>query len=1018
MKSKFVHLHTHTDYSYLDGMGKPYEYAKLAKEYGMTALAITDHGNTSGIYEMQKACEKEGIKPILGSEFYIDHYLGSSLGHLVVLAKNNNGLRNIFRMQEEAFVDKFYYKPRIDMDILTKYSSDVIVTSACLANQIPKAILAGDKDLAREIIMSYKSLLNDDFYIEIQNNSLEEQRYVNIELIKLAKELGIEFILTNDVHYPYKSDGELKEYTNHEKGLTALYSPHEVLLSIQVQKTIFDAKRMSFSTQDFWFKTEKEMKSGLDYLDDVDVERAIDNTSEIANKCNAKMIADNYLPHYHSIPEGTSEGQLLREITTKKYNDKFLKSTHHSKEMVKQISKELKVIDEMGYSGYYLIVQDFVQGARDRGVYVGPGRGSGSASATAFINGITQVNPLEYNLLFERFLTPGRVPDIDLDFSDIDEVFEYLVSKYGQENVGRIMSFSVLAPKACTDGVVKALGHTPKLSSMIKGEMPKEISFDMKYAYNNPKLLEMKKENPVIFSLIERLEGITRHASKHAGGVVIWNRLSDVLPVESDKDNRNKRIVALNMDELEELGHFKFDILGLNNLPIIRGTLENIKEQKNICIDLLNIPKNDEEVYRNLRNGNVAGVFQLEAQVNKVIEQAPNKFEDIIAINALIRPGVGDWKEYLRRRRGGEYQHIKERDYYMNETEGTIVYQEQYLLDCKTFAGWDIAFADKNVRKNKNIKNDVKLKEKFINDCKSRGYDKDISLLIWEDIVTAVQGGYAFNKAHSASYGELSYQTAYLQTKYPVEFFASLLTNNYHKNDELLKYMAYAKERGIQILPPDINKMSDKFEIEDGKIRFMFSAIKGIGSVAYQSIKNIVPINSLQELIEKTTPRQLNKANLETIIKAGIFDFEEKNRIKLLNKMYELRKLKQKPLPEDMWSESIAMMYEYEALGTYLTAHPVEKYKYRDFKSFNEKEKGMIAGKIEKVETIIDKNGNKMAFVDISNQYGMDNLLVFSNIWNNKNINTKEKLQEGNLVQINGERSGDKFIVWNVEELF
>ncbi len=735
--NNFCHLHVHTHYSVLDGLGKPEEYVLRAKELGQPAIAITDHGTTSGIYDMQKAGEKHGVKVILGSEFYFDGNT-DKLGHLVILAKNNNGLKNIYKLQEKAYIDNFYYKPRINMEMLKEHFVDLVVLSACIANPIPQLIINGEYDKAKQLALEFKSIFGDDFYLEIQPNNIPEQYIVNKRLIDMHKETGIQLVATNDVHYTYKEDGQVVKYNN-----KITYSPHEVLLALQVNKKITDEDRFKFAVQDFWLKSEEEMYEGFGNLPIEYIKSAMENTIKISDKCNATIEKGNYLPHYHTIPEGKTENQLLRELVTKKYNEELIPNGEHNKEFAQDIVKELNTIEEMGYPGYFLIVQDYINWARNNGVVVGDGRGSGAGSKVAYTIGITHINPQPYNLLFERFLTPGRVPDIDSDFSDIDKVFEYLQSVYGEESVGRIMTFGRLTARACTRRVFSCFGHSSSLISKINGCMPDRPSFTLEEALNESEELRVYKYRyPHEFKVIERLEGTISHVSQHAGGVVIWKQLSDVLPVTSNSDNRNKRIVAFDMDTLEELGHFKFDVLGLQTLEVIQRTLDNIKELHGINIDLDKIDYEDKNIYDMLCNGDTLGVFQLEEQSTKVIEQQPREFRDLIAINALIRPGISDWNEYLERRRGKKWSIHEKRLPYMEETEGLITYQEQFLLDCYYLAGWDIAFADKNVRKNKDIVNDVELKNKFIKDCKSySNIDEECALEVWNEIEHAVSGG-------------------------------------------------------------------------------------------------------------------------------------------------------------------------------------------------------------------------------------------------------------------------------------
>ena len=1016
--SKFGHLHVHTHYSTLDGLGKPEEYVLRAKELGQPFIAITDHGNTSGIYEMQKCGEKHGVKIILGNEFYFTHDEVSKLGHLVILAKNNNGLKSIYKLQEKAYVENFYYKPRINLNILQQHSADVVVLSACLANPIPQFIIKGNYTKAKELALEFYKIFGEDFYLEIQPNNIPEQYIVNKALIKIHEETGIQLVATNDVHYTYKSDGKIRKYND-----KITYSPHEVLLALQVNKKMDDPKRFKFAVQDFWLKSEEEMYEGLNNLPIEYVKSAINNTTEIADKCNARIEKGNFLPHYHTIPEGVTEEHLLRSIVTRKYNEEIIPNKEHNKQFQRDGEKELRVIEEMGYAGYFLIVQDYVNWGRNNGVIVGDGRGSGAGSKVAYTLGITKLNPQHHNLLFERFLTPGRVPDFDVDFSDINKMFEYLQSMYGEESVGRIIAFGTLTAKACTRRVLSAFGHSQSLISKINGCMPNRPSFTLEEALNESSELRVyaKRYNKE-FEVIKRLEGTISHTSQHAGGVVIWNKLSDVLPVISNTDDRNKRVVAFDMDMLEELGHFKFDLLGLQTLEVIQKTLSYIKELHGIDIDLDKIDYNDEKVYDMLCSGDTLGVFQLEEQSAKVIEQQPRNFKDLIAINAFIRPGVDkNFPKYLSRRSGQPWSVHDRRLPYLKETEGLIVYQEQFLLDCKTFAGWDLAFADANVRKNKNILDDVDLKHKFIKDSmKHSNITKEYANSIWNEIINSASS-YSFNKSHSASYAKTSYKTAWLKHYYTKEFYASLMTkaksdNKSKVEDKIADIIAECKKHDIKLLPPDINISDDEFKPTHKGIRYKLTSIKNVGQSAIKNIRELRPITSLEDMINRGEKRTLRKNVVENLIKAGVFDEKEPNRIKLLNIFYDLRDIPDK-IPESMWSNRTRCMFEKESLGMYLSHHPIEEYYFKDITEYENGQQAIIGGEVVDVVRIHDKKGNPMAFVTISNQYGTTTAVVFSYIWTDKRLNTQNILQKDNLVMLVGERSGNDILVKKCEVL-
>ena len=1008
----FCHIHVHTHYSALDGLGKPREYVKRAKELGQPAIAITDHGTTSGIYDMQKEGDKQGVKILLCSEFYIHDERVDKLGHLVVLAKNNNGLKNIYKLQEKACVDNFYYKPRINIDMLKEHFTDLVVTSACLANPIARLIVEGQYSLAKEMALEFKELFREDFYLEIQPNDIPEQLILNKALIRMSKEIGIQLVASNDVHYTYKSDGELKEYKD---GI--MYSPHEVLLALQSKKKLDDEKRFRFSVQDYWLKSKEEMLKGFNGLPEEYVRQAMENTMIIANKCNARIEPGNYLPHYHTIPEGKTEEQLLRELTTKKYNEEIIPNGEHNKLFAKNVANELDVISDMGYPGYFLIVQDYINWARNNGVLVGDGRGSGAGSKVLYILGVTRLNPQRYDLLFERFLTPGRVPDVDCDFSDINKMFEYLQSAYGEESVGRIIAFGTLSAKACTRRVLSCFGHSQSLISKINGCMPDRPSFTLEEALNESRDLRvyaMRYEKE--FEVIKRLEGVISHTSQHAGGVVIWNKLSDILPVISDSDDRSKRVVAFDMDMIEEIGAFKFDLLGLQTLEVIQRTLDNIKKIHGIDINLDKIDYEDKEVYDMLCKGDVSGVFQLSEQAAKVIEQQPKNFKDLIAINAFVRPGVDkNFPEYIERRRGKKYKIHPLRKKYLKETEGLLVYQEQFLLDCKVFAGWSLAFADKNVRKNKKITTDVELEEKFIKDSMEHSkVSQNVAKEIWKEIKECASK-YSFNKSHSASYAKTSYKTAWLKCKYRKEFYASLMTQcKSDEEDKVADIIAECKKHDIKILPPDINISDDNFEATNDGIRYRLTAIKSVGNSAIKAIRKLRPIKSLEDMLERGNKKDLRKNVVENLIKAGVFDNEEPNRIKLLNKFYEIRKI-DAYAPQSMYTKRLKYAFEKESMGMYLSGHPAEEYAYKDLSEFEDGKKASIAGEVVDVARIHDRKGNPMAFITISNQYGIIKAIAFSYVWTNKKINTQNKLKEGNLVEITGKRSGNDILIDNCE---
>ena len=1018
----FTHLHVHSYFSILDGLGSPKEYVSRAKELGQTALALTDHGETSGLYEHQKECEEQGIKPILGSEFYFEDIENSKVnGHLVVLAKNQKGLENIFRMQEIAFVDNFYRKPRINMKILRKHKEGLVVTSACLANPINRFILNEEYDLAQDRILEFHSIFKDDFYLEIQPNNILEQFTVNKQLIQLSDMLGIQLVATNDVHYVLKEDGALKDgicFDKDGKEVEVTYSIHEVLLASQMGTTLFNEDRFKFDVQDFWLKSRKEMKDsfvGYSSYEKDKIEEALNNTNIIADKCNARIVKGNFLPHFHDVETGKTENQMLRELVTSKYKTNIINKGLHNKDYAKDVFKELKVIEEEGYSGYFLIVQDYANHARNTGMPIGDGRGSACGCKVAHVLNITTVNPQKYGLLFERFLAHNRVPDIDLDFADIDMMFKYLQDVYGKRNVAKIRTFGRLKAKACIRKVFKVFNHPQYIINNVAKSIPDVIDISIEKALEmSDSFYKFKTMYPDEFEVCMRFENVISNVSMHAGGIIIWNDLSKTLPVTSTTEDRSRLIVGFNMDELEELGYFKFDVLGLQTLEIIERTLDNIKKVTGENIDVTQINEEDEEVYKLFQRGQVSGVFQLEEQAEKVMQQQPSSFADLIAINALIRPGVCDWSEYLGRRNGSiEYKIHPDREAYLKDTYGLIVYQEQFLLDCHILAGWDIAFADKKVRKNKDILNDVELKKKFVQDGIKNNYDENFLLTVWSEIEGSVSGGYNFNKSHATSYAKLTYRTAWLKHYYPKEFLSALATQRRDDKAQIAKIIAEAKQQGITILPPDINISTDEFVPTSDGVRYMLTAINDLGAKASNAIFKKRPFKSIEDLIERTTKQEVNKSALTNLIKAGAFDKEDDNRIRLLNKAYKLRGYKEDILPEGMWDETAKLIFEKESISLYLTTHPMEKYNYQKLESFKENEEATIAGEIVKINEVKDRRGNKMAFVELDTGYGITTILLFSWMWEQY----KELIQQGYIYETIGKRSGDKILANNIKKL-
>jgi DNA polymerase-3 subunit alpha len=793
------------------------------------------------------------------------------------------------------------------------------------------------------------------------------------------------------------------------------------MLAMQMKAKMGDEKRFKFSTDDFWLKSEKEMLDTFTQLDSGVVQEAIANTQVIANKCTARIHKGKFLPKFYATPEGMTEGQYLQSVTADGLVER-LKDTRLPTSYVADVNHELDVIDRNGYSGYFLVVQDFVKSAKARGELVGDGRGSGAGSKVAWLTSITEIPPHEYDLLFERFMADGRSPDFDVDFSDQDAVFEDLSSKYGRENVARVIAFGTMAPKAVVRKVFSAFEHPMSLISEITKLVP-ELCKTLEQAYtHSPELLAYRARYSVEWGVIERLVGVISHDSQHAGGVIIYNGLSSILPVKTIGADRTKRIVAWDKYMLEDLGHYKFDILGLATLPVIHRTIESIKEA-GMDIDITKIDLEDQAVYDMLCKGEVSGVFQLNNQAQKVMEQQPRTFRDLIAINALIRPGVGDWEEYLARRKGKEWSVYAPRKPYMDETVGTMTYQEQFLLDAHILAGWDIAYADKSIRKNKNIRGDTALRSKFIEDCTRNGHPESESTAIWEEIEDAVDGGYSFNKSHSASYAMTSYQTAYLKCHYPLHFYASLMSSEKtdgEGQDAVAGQIAECKQRGIAINPPDINLSDDNFIVNNDGIAYRITTIKHVGDSAIAHIRDLRPIKSFDDFMERRSKSLAKKNTVVNLIKAGAFDFDEPNRAHLMWQFEMSQRTKTQikeglELPEQVFDDKLKITWEKEVLGMYLSLHPMERYGFQALQGIGDGEYGIQGGEIYDTRIFNDKKGNEMAFVHINTLHGNVKLLMFSFFWKNKAYRDMIKL--GNILLVRGKRSGNDFICDSIELL-
>lgn len=781
-----------------------------------------------------------------------------------------------------------------------------------------------------------------------------------------------------------------------------------------------DANRFKFTTSDFWLKSEEEMIESFVGISEKDILESFKVTQEISDKCNAEIKPGRFLPKFYNIPDGMSARQLLVQKVMEGAREKGLSK---DREYMSAVQKEIDVIDAEGYSDYFLIVSDYVNSARKRGEVVGDGRGSASGSKVIYLLDITRVEPRQFNLLFERFLAPNREPDVDMDFSNQEAVFSDLVSKYGEESVAKIVTFGKMTPKAvCRKvlGTFEVEQHVINTIAKLIPDMCKSMEDAVGESSELQKYLNDYRDE---YNVIRRLEGTISHEGQHAGGIVIYPNLSDYLPIKTIGEDRNKRIVAFDMDMLHELHFFKFDILGLETISVIRETVNSIKEKTGVDVNLYDIDYNDEKVYDMLSKGNVSGVFQLASQASKVMEQRPKNFVDLIAINALIRPGIGDWNEYIERRKGKEYKLHKDRESYLKETEGIITYQEQFLLDANTFAGWDIAFADKHIRKNKDIRNDFDLRDLFFKNSEERGYDKTLIEEIWSEICDAIANGYSFNKSHSASYAMASFQTAYLKCYYPEHFYASLMSAEKTDGDgqtAISGYINECKQQGIKIIPPDVNMSTDRFEVTDEGIAYRITAIKHVGESAIRHINELRPIKSFDDFMNRKISQHAKVNVIRNLIKAGCFDFDNPNRAELMNQLDNAQRTSKQikegfTFPEYEFNDKVKAEWEKQVLGLYLSSHPLEKYGFYSIDTFKEGEYILQGGEVSSVKAFKDKNGNDMAFVFIDTLFGNVKLIVFSSTWNDEKI--KEKLTIGNIVMAKGKKSGNSLLLNELEVL-
>jgi DNA polymerase-3 subunit alpha len=1022
---EFVHLHLHSQYSLLDGAIRFDDLFPLARTYGMKSLALTDHGNMFGAIEFYQGAITYGIKPIVGCEIYVapESRLKKEPGkskdlsyHLVLLAKNHKGYANLIRLVSLAHLEGFYYKPRVDKELLEQHNEGLIALSGCLKGEIPTLLLEGKQDEAKAVAGWYAEIFNEGrFYLEVQDIGLDDQKTANEGLVGVSHALGIPLVATNDCHYLRREDA----------------AAHDVLLCIQTGKTLKDPKRMKFSTDQFYLRPVEEMEQLFAHYPE-----ALQNSLEIAERCNLELRFEEYhLPRFKP-PTGESLDHYLDKTTQEGLERRFLytaESSEGRERYLKRLHEELSIINSTGFAGYFLIVADFINYAKERGIPVGPGRGSAAGSLVAYSLGITDIDPLAYDLIFERFLNPERIspPDIDVDFciEGRDEVIKYVTEKYGTENVAQIITFGKMQAKAVVRDVGRVLDIPYKEVDAIAKLIPNTLNITLDQALEQePRLKELVARDEIVanlLSLARSLEGMVRHASTHAAGVVISHRpLMEYIPLY--RGGNGEVVTQYAMKDVQRVGLVKFDFLGLKTLTVLSKAAELIERTKGDMLELTRIPLDDEETFRLLGSGDTTGIFQLESSGMRdlLVKLRPETFSDLIALVALYRPGPlgsGMVDEFIKRRHKKstvkyEIPRVKE---ILEDTYGVIVYQEQVMRIASTLANFSLGDADilRRAMSKKDPAEMERLEEKFIQGARRNGIQQGKAERIFEMMAKFAE--YGFNKSHSAAYAMIAYQTAYLKVHYPTEFVAALLTCDMDNTDKVMRYVAECREKGIEILPPDINESDWGFTVSGAMIRYGLGAVKNVGFGAVEEIlRNRTEgeqISSLFDFCESVDLRKVNRRVIESLIKAGAFDSTGAHRSQLmliLEEALEQGQARQKErrggqpalfegltythslsdLPDlEEWPENQLLSFEKEVLGFYLTSHPLIRYQEdiqklttADTETLGDMANGTqvsVGGLVAEVKEIQTKKGDQMAFLSLEDMRGRVEVIIFPDLF-------------------------------------
>ena len=1059
----FTHLHVHTEYSLLDGSNKIKEYVSRVKELGMNSAAITDHGVMYGVIDFYKAARAAGIKPVLGCEVYVapgsrfDRELSHGddrYYHLVLLAENNQGYQNLMKIVSKGFVEGYYYKPRVDMEVLETYHEGIIALSACLAGEVQRYLVRGLYEEAKETACKYEKCFGKgNFFLELQDHGIPDQKTVNAGLMRMSEETGIELVATNDVHYTYAEDAE----------------PHDILLCLQTGKKLSDENRMRYEGGQYFVKSEEEMRALFPYA-----AQAIDNTQKIADRCNVEIeFGVTKLPHF-DVPEGydswTYLNKLCHEGLVRRYPDKH-------EELLPKLDYELSVIQKMGYVDYFLIVWDFINYARTHGIPVGPGRGSAAGSLVSYTTGITNIDPIRYNLLFERFLNPERVtmPDIDIDFcyERRSEVIDYVIEKYGKDCVTQIVTFGTLAARGVIRDVGRVMDLPYNFCDTIAKNIPNELNITIdKALIMNPELRSMYESDETVKRLIDmakRLEGLPRHTSMHAAGVVISQKAMDeYVPLSRSSDGTITTQFV--MTTIEELGLLKMDFLGLRTLTVISDAVKLVEKNHGIKIDVDNIDYDDKKVLDSIGTGKCDGIFQLESagMKNFMKELKPQSLEDVIAGISLYRPGPMDFiPKYIKGKNEPESVTYvcKELEPILEPTYGCIVYQEQVMQIVQNLAGYTMGQAD-NIRRAMSKKKQYVIdaerqnfvygnEEQGIKGCIANGISEQAANQIYDSMVDFAK--YAFNKSHAAAYAVVAYQTAYLKYYYPVEFMAALMTSVIDNTRKVAEYIYSCRQMGIKVLSPDINEGEGRFLATKDGIRYGMYAIKSIGRQVIDIILAEREANgkyiTLSDFLSRVAGREVNKRAVENLIKAGACDGLDGNRQQMLlvyntlidnlnqekknslagqMSLFDLVSEEEKKAYEvrfpnvEEYTKEIKLGFEKEVLGIYLSGHPLEEYEEKWRKNISavtadfmldeetnavkikDNQSVVIGGIITEKTIKYTKQNKAMAFITIEDLFGTVEVIIFPRDYEkySRYLNEDEKVFVAGHANVEEDKNG------------